>query len=243
MKLLIVRHGDPDYSIDSLTEKGWKEAEYLSEKLTKLDIKDFYVSPLGRARDTASCTLEKLHRDATVCPWLREFAPRIWRPDVTEEKMIVWDWLPEDWTWEERFFQCDQWLEMEVMKEGRVKDEYDWVTKSLDHLLETHGYVREGRYYRAEKANNDTIVLFCHFGVECVLLSHLLNISPMVLWHGTCAAPSSVTTVVTEERRKGIAYFRMSSFGDISHLYAHGEPPAFAARFCECYENEEERHD
>jgi len=23
MKLLIVRHGDPDYDIDSLTEKGW----------------------------------------------------------------------------------------------------------------------------------------------------------------------------------------------------------------------------
>ena len=43
MKLLIVRHGDPDYTIDSLTEKGWKEVEFLSEKLSKLDIKDFYV--------------------------------------------------------------------------------------------------------------------------------------------------------------------------------------------------------
>ena len=49
MKLLIVRHGDPDYTIDSLTEKGWKEAEYLSERLSKLDVKDFYVSPLGSA--------------------------------------------------------------------------------------------------------------------------------------------------------------------------------------------------
>ena len=26
MKLLFIRHGDPDYEIDSLTEKGWKEA-------------------------------------------------------------------------------------------------------------------------------------------------------------------------------------------------------------------------
>ena len=42
MKLLIVRHGDPDYTIDSLAEKGWKEVEFLSEKLSKLDIKDFY---------------------------------------------------------------------------------------------------------------------------------------------------------------------------------------------------------
>ena len=76
-----------------------------------------------------------------------------------------------------------------------------------------------------------------------MLLSHLLNISPMPLWHGTCAAPTSVTTVVTEERREGVAAFRMSAFGDISHLYLHGEPPAFSARFRECYANEDERRD
>ncbi len=53
MKLLIVRHGDPDYSIDSLTETGWIEAELLSDRLCKLDVKAFYCSPKGRARDTA----------------------------------------------------------------------------------------------------------------------------------------------------------------------------------------------
>lgn len=36
MKLVIVRHADPDYSIDSLTPTGWKEAELLSERLVKL---------------------------------------------------------------------------------------------------------------------------------------------------------------------------------------------------------------
>lgn len=91
--------------------------------------------------------------------------------------------------------------------------------------------------------NDDTIVLFCHFGLECVLLSHLLGISPMVLWHGLCAAPTSVTTLYTEERRPGIASFRMTAFGDTSHLYVADEPPAFAARFCECYDHTDERHD
>jgi len=103
--------------------------------------------------------------------------------------------------------------------------------------------VREGHYYKVEESNHDTIVLFCHFGLECVLLSRLMNCSPMVLWHGMCAAPTSVTTLVTEERRKGIASFRMSSFGDISHLYVHDEPPAFAARFSEVYEDENGRID
>ena len=69
-------------------------------------------------------------------------------------------------------------------------------------------------------------------------MSHLLNVSPMILWHGFCAAPTSVTTVVTEERREGTASFRMLAFGDTSHLYAKGEEPAFAARFCEMYEEE-----
>lgn len=243
MKLLIVRHGDPDYSIDSLTEKGWREAELLSEKLAQIDTKAYYVSPLGRAKDTASCTLKKVHRTATECDWLREFSPRIWRPDVQDKKMITWDWLPQDWMKEECFFHYDRWYEVEALQEGKVKQEYDWVVEQFDAILKEHGYERDGHYYRAVRSNNDTLVFFCHFGVECVLLSHLLNCSPMVLWHGTCAAPSSVTTVVTEERRKGIASFRMSSFGDISHLYHYGEPPAFAARFCERYENEEERRD
>ena len=127
--------------------------------------------------------------------------------------------------------------------EADVKKEYDWVIGNFDTLLAEHGYVRKGDYYQVEKPNRDTLVFVCHFGLGCVLLSHLLNISPMVLWHGMCAAPSSVSTIVTEERREGIASFRMTSFGDISHLYANGEPPAFAARFCETYENLDERHD
>jgi len=76
-----------------------------------------------------------------------------------------------------------------------------------------------------------------------VLLSHLLHISPVLLWHGACAAPTGVTTVNTEERRDGIVHFRMSAFGDISHLYIADQEPAFAARFCETFANQAQRHD
>ena len=243
MKLLIVRHGDPDYAKDSLTEKGWREARYLSERLIKMGIDDFYVSPLGRARATASFTLDRLGQTAEVKDWLQEFPARIQEPSRPGEQKIAWDWLPEDWTTEERFYQADHWFEVENMRKGHVKALYDQVVHGLDEILARHGYVREGNYYRTDRGNTDTVALFCHFGVECVMLSHLLHISPMPLWHGSCALPSSVTTLVTEERRKGIASFRMLSFGDLSHLYVHGEVPAFAARFCEVYENENQRHD
>lgn len=243
MKLLIVRHGDPDYEKDSLTETGWKEAELLSECLVNVSAKEYYVSPLGRARDTASCTMKKLNREPIVLDWLREFPNRIRRPDQPDRMNICWDWLPRDWMTDDRFFSAEHWFEHEAMEAGGVKQTYDAVIAGFDALLAEHGYVREGRLYRAEKANNDTLVFFCHFGLECVLLSHLMNVSPMILWHTMCAAPTSVTTIVTEERREGIASFRTLRFGDVSHLFLKGEEPSFAARFCEKHGNPGERID
>ena len=241
MKLLIVRHGDPDYAIDSLTETGWKEADLLSNRLSKLDVTACYCSPLGRAKDTAAATLKKLGMEAEICPWLREFAPRVNRPDRVNS--VAWDWLPQDWTAYPDFFDKDRWTEHPAFQEAGVPEEAAWVWAGLDELLARHGYRREGNLYRVTEANEDTVILFCHFGLECVLLSRLLNVSPMILWHGTCALPTSVTTLVTEERREGFAYFRMNGFGDISHLYAGGQEPSFSARFCETYNNFAQRHD
>lgn len=244
MKLLIIRHGDPDYSIDSLTEKGWREAELLSERISKLDVKDFYVSPLGRAKDTAKATLEKMGRTAETCEWLREFYYCQVKLPYTPEghTAIPWDFLPSFYTKIDQLYHPDEFMHADFMEEGKMPELYKAVADGLDELLIKHGYKRNGRYYDAITPNNDTIVLYCHFGVECVLLSHLLSISPVALWQGFCAAPSSVTTLITEEREEGIAIFRCSSFGDISHLYAGNEEPAFAARFCEMYSNFDERH-
>ena len=243
MRLLIIRHGDPNYELDTLTQRGWKEAELLSERLSKQSIQYFYLSPLGRAKDTASLTLKKMNASAIECDWLQEFPAEIDRPDRTDRKMIAWDWLPSDWMQEASHFYYDRWYQTGTMKGGNVGELYTNVTKKFDDLLAQHGYVRDGMLYRVEKSNRDTLAFFCHFGLECVLLSHLMNVSPMILWHHSCAAPSSVTSLFTEERREGTALFRMNYFGDISHLYAGNAVPSFAARFCETWDCWEERHD
>lgn len=238
MKLIIIRHGDPDYEHDSLTETGWHEAELLAQRMAKIPADYYYISCLGRARDTASCTMKKLGREGEVFDWLQEFRGRALKPNHPEGRTIAWDWLPKDWTGEDRYFDTEHWFEPEAMAQFEIKKEYDWVCGNLDALLEQHGYRRKDRYYEVLKPNHDTLVFFCHFGLECVLISHLINVSPMVLWHGFCAAPSSVTTVYTEEREKGIASFRISSFGDVSHLLNAGEEPSFHARFCECFDDD-----
>ncbi len=241
MKLVIIRHAEPNYEIDSLTEKGWREAELLSEKISKMDVKAFYCSPLGRAKDTAKATLKKMGRECEICNWLEEFPAYIINPETGEPK-IPWDIYPDIWTNVPEMYDKDKWVKTELMQSGNVEEKYKEVCEKLDKLLEKHGYKREGNYYRAINPNNDTIVFFCHFGIECVLLSHILGISPVALSHGFVALPSSVTTLATEERKEGIAYFRCNGFGDLSHLYKGDEPASFAARFCECYFNEDERH-
>lgn len=40
MKLLFIRHGDPDYEKDSLTEKGWHEAELLGQRMANTPVTD-----------------------------------------------------------------------------------------------------------------------------------------------------------------------------------------------------------
>lgn len=244
MKILIIRHGEPDYEHDSLTERGWKEAALLADRLEKMDIAALYCSPLGRAKATAAPYLEHTGRTAENKRWLREFAQvMIRRPDFPEGLRISWDWLPQDWVQHPLFFQYDQWYTDPIFAEANAKKEYDEVANALDELLASHGYERNGLLYKPVRPNEDTIALFCHFGVECVLLSHLLNISPVPLWHGTCALSSSVTTLATEERREGIASFRMLAFGDTSHLYAGGMEPSFAARFRETYGHQGQRKD
>lgn len=235
MRIIIVRHGDPNYTIDSLTSKGKSEAKLLSKKLTKLDVKGFYCSPLGRAKKTASYTLKPLHRKAEILPWLREFCGKVKYPDGKEA--ICWDRMPSEWTSDPMHY-TEKWYESDLMKTYNAKEEYDMVASGLDELLKKHGYIHNGKIFNVEKSNHDTIVLFCHFGVESVILAHLFGTSPMIFWHNFVALPSSVTEIVTEEREKGIASFRLTCFGDTGHLYKGNEEPAFAARFCECFDDD-----
>ena len=190
MKLIIVRHADPDYSIDSLTSRGWVEADCLADRLRKLDVNAFYCSPLGRARDTAAVTLKAMDREAEILPWLQEFPAKIHKSNW-EGLSVTWDWLPADWTDEPVYYQMDAWAQTDTMVQANTAETYAHVIKELDALLARHGYEREKNLYRAVRPNKDTIVLFCHFGLECVLLSHLLKaISCLVIVAGRHVALS-----------------------------------------------------
>ena len=237
MKLLLIRHAEPSED-GGLTDKGQREAELLAERIATLPVHSFYVSPLQRAAETAEPILRKTGRTAETLAWLREFDVPTAKPDWETLSPVPWNWLPQDWLPDPRFSSAERWQENEILQAAGVGEVYREVTAAFDALLAEHGYVREGKAYRVTVRNEDTLALITHFGLSCVLMSRLFSCSPMVLWHSLCMPPSSVTVICTEERRKGIAVFRATSIGDVSHLYAAGEDPSSAGQFPEVFSME-----
>lgn len=236
MKLIFIRHAEPDYTIDSLTEKGWREAEILSHRVAKWDIKDIYCSPLGRAKDTASFSLKALGREAEICDWLQEFYYRI-NDELTGEETIAWDFYPRYFAPRDDLHDKDKWAYSEVMKTGEIAVHAEEVYKGFDALLEKHGYKRNDRnFYDVTEHNDDNIVFFCHFGVTALLIGHLTGIAAPALWQGMMMAPTSITVLGSEERIPGEASFRVQTFADSRHLVEAGEPISSQGYFAEIFE-------
>lgn len=241
MRIIFIRHGDPDYVNDTLTEKGKREAELLSRRVRKWKVKDFYCSPLGRAQATSIPSLEALNQKAVTYDWLREFYYPIIDP-TTGREGVCWDFMPSYWTKEPLFYDKDHWHEAEIFQSNpNTKPKFDEVCAGIDGILARYGYVRDGNLYRTpEDGQNpyceDTIVIFCHLGVTFAMMSHLLGIAPTLLWQNFFIAPSSVTILSTEERMPHEAYFRTQVVGDTLHLHDGGEPISQAGYFAEPFQ-------
>lgn len=235
MKILLVRHAEPDYSIDSLTRKGRVEAALLAEYLSKVEARAYYASPKGRARDTAAYTLEKVRRSAEVLPWLAEFRGSCIDPD-TGKRHVCWDFRPRTWASRPLLWTPDDWVNDPLYEGSGAAQTWAETKAGVDALLARYGYRKDGPVYLCDNNTDDTLVLFCHFGISMAILGYLTGMSPVVLWHRFCMQPSSVTTIITEERVKGEVTFRCLGLGDLTHLNAAGERWSTAGLYPEVYD-------
>ncbi len=234
MKILLIRHAEPDYANNTLTKQGFVEAECLSEKLKNSKITNIYCSPLERAVLTAHPLAEKINMDIKICDWMTEFQAKI---EIGEEKRIPWNILPREWSKEKEVFDIHTWKENKLYSSIDMPEKYDYVTNNLDELLKKHGFTREGIIYKGDN-NDNVIALVCHFGVGMVITSHLTGISPILLWQSMFLPTSSVTEFVTEERVKGEVVFKCKQMGDTSHLYIKNQPVSNSGLFSEFFGGE-----
>lgn len=235
MRILLIRHAEPDYTVDSLTPKGRVEADLLSRRLAVYDIRDFYVSPLGRAKDTADYTLKKLNRTAEVLPWLQEFRGSYPDPETGNRRIVAWDVKPRIWVGFPGIYDISTWSQSPAFSGGDVHEFWKKTTDGVDKLMARYGFRKDGSVWLSDHNQDYSIALFCHFGISMAVLGYLIDVSPMVLWEHFLCLPSSITEIVTEERIRGEVSFRVTKLGDLSHLEAAGEKRSTAGLFPECY--------
>ena len=170
MKLIFIRHAEPDYSKDSLTEKGFREAQILSTRTKDWRVTQFYCSPLGRAQETAKPTLaahdvtltcefpdaapDVIHEPdaskAIVYPWLRELHAPIDPALHPTGKCIPWDLTPEYLNANPLLLDPNHWWEVPLMQSCDMKNQFDWISNGIDAVLAKHGYTRDGVCYRTD---------------------------------------------------------------------------------------------
>lgn len=226
MRLLIIRHADPEYSNDSLTEEGVREADALARRLASGNdgsITHLYTSPKGRARATAAPTESALCKKAFVEDWTRELTywPTLPRTDKPGDTVLaMWDMPPAQVRAVQSLTDNDQWSLVPDIQSARQL--YHSLQLESDRFLAKHGFVREGHHYRIVHPNRDVIAVFCHGGFGLSWIAHLLNIPIATAWTSFYLAPSSVTTILFDQRTPHHACPRAISIGDLSHLYKEG---------------------
>ena len=224
MRLLIIRHADPDYPNNTITAAGHLEAAALAKRMATLRPSlpsRLYASPLGRARHTADYTAKALGMAYAIEDWTAELGCGVnWPADGP--KIAAWD-VPAELLREPATDElgAGRWS-TDMIDHPDVRAEREKVARGSDEFLARHGYVREGGRFRIVQGHRDTIAVFCHGGFGLTWLAHLLALPLAMVWGGFWLPPSSVTTVLFDERSADWATPRAIGVGDVSHLYEAG---------------------
>jgi broad specificity phosphatase PhoE len=222
MLIYLIRHADPDYPNNTITPAGHLEARALGERMGKVGLNRIYCSPLGRARDTMRYIAEKIGLTAQIEPWTAELTTRLKSGPCAGN--MIWDLHGEIIREKQPYPSAENWQSIPDLGDAEFKETLDCLRNHSDEFIARHGYRREGGRYRIVKPNREKIALFCHGGFGLAWLAILLEIPFPLVWSGFWLPPSSVTTILFDERSAQWAVPRCVGVGDVSHLYQAGLP-------------------
>jgi probable phosphoglycerate mutase len=221
MRLMIIRHADPDYANDTITAKGRLEAVALAEHLRSGGPTLIFSSPMGRARATAAVVAEALALPVATEDWTRELA---WHQVRERGDRVYGFWDADGATLhaEAAFADHDVDAWPAPLDEPGILAQVKGVARASDAFLARLGYERAGHRYRVRARSDQRVAVFCHHAFGVTWLGHLLRIPARTMWAGFWLAPSSVTTILMEEREDDWAVPRCIGLGDCAHLRRAG---------------------
>ncbi len=218
MKIILVRHGHPDYEKDCLTSLGHEQAESAAQRLKDEGITQIFSSSNNRAYETAVHTAEILSLGIEKLDFMREI-----RWGSSDGKEVVCDGHP----WDTSLYALslgyslmdESWTKSPPFCNNLVFGEIERLAHSSDEWLRTLGYSREGANYRVTGENTDrTIALFSHGGSSSALLSRMLNLPFFYLCRAVCPDFTSITVLSLSDTKGALTAPMIELANDSKHI-------------------------
>lgn len=221
MLLYLIRHGDPNYQLDCLTERGKRQAEALAPRLKAAGINVIYSSPMGRAIETALPTAKQLNLPYQIEDWTHE---------VLSERLTTYPYgkrisvsrlqntlLRENG---EVNYGFDETFKTRALRESEMEKAFSYIRENGRIFLEKLGYREENGIYRILRKNEDRVALFTHGVFTRTWLSELLHVPLHLMWSSFSFTHTGVTIIEFKNNENGITAPKALCLSDMSHLYA-----------------------
>lgn len=218
MKIVLVRHGEPEWVRDGLnvdnpplTERGLRQAHNVSMALCREQFDEVHVSPLVRARQTAAPLFDALGRSERISHWLEEIRNPVWHGTPREKADLAFE--------EERARPSHQ--RWEGLEGGEaVRDFVARIREGCGLFLAERGVERIPGglpLWRIDRPDQ-TIALVAHAGTNSCIISHLLGLDPVPWeWDRFVLGHASVTRIDSFGMGDGHT-FGLTRLSDVEHL-------------------------
>ena len=231
MLFYYVRHGDPIYNPDSLTDLGTAQAEALKHRFAAYGLDKIYSSTSNRAYLTAEPTAKILKLPIEKLDWCKE--SYAFKEFCVKNENDEFAWPFYDKTSIDAFLSPellalgDKWYEHPRFEGVDIKAGIERIDREADAFFLSLGYKhdREKNVFIPVAPTDERVALFAHEGFGMAFLSSVLGI-PYPLFCTRFAISHSCYTVIEfkEHYNSGYVVPTVLQHSNDSHLYAERLP-------------------
>lgn len=227
-----VRHGEPIYDPDSLTEQGHKQAEALAKRFALTGLDEIYASTSMRARMTAEPTCKALGKEMVLLDWANEGhafhdfsvdiggGQRRWcfHSDECKKKLCSAEVRVLGQNWHKHPCFAGERFSQGV---ARIDVETDAFFKGLGFEHDRQNACYRALRTAAEGQDEKRVALFAHEGFGKAFLSSLMDL-PYPYVATRCELSHSSVTVFHFDDYADAAPPKLLQWANDSHLYKEG---------------------
>lgn len=204
MRIVFVRHGEPNYEKDCLTPLGHRQAEAAARRLEEEGIEAIYSSPFGRALETAQAASDHLGVGPVR---ILDFMHEIYWGSTDGQPVYhgghPWE-IADELARQGYDLARTDWPQHPYFRNNQATLEAERVAREIDAWMATLGYTRTGAYYRCDRADEaqHTVALFSHGGSSAAAMARIFNL-PFPYMCATMHIPFTGITIARLSREPG----------------------------------------